>query len=604
MATKPSNQKPIDKKNAVPTLPKPPYTIYSIFFRLERAYIIQTSTGTIDEEILASLVPNHEDPLDFPRPKKYENIVLPPYWYSRSHNDAFQKKRKHRKRKGRLDLKTLSKTISSCWRKAQANDEESVKYCNKLAEFELKKYNVEMNKVKAPVAIAKSITFVPSQAQAQLPPRIHCLDQGVIDGIMMRPNQPQTLPQGANVMRNIQMDNLNKSAAAMQVMQARQQEGIGGTLRPSQNAMKNAMDIYQGITLRQAQEIRHQLAMRKLKSFMEAYNSPMHIGTSKLGGAGAGASLGSLPNNLMNGAPVPRAGGLQAGPGLVNNGLAHAPRGQLPESMASMSQLRNNRLPNGMMMPRYPPTRMHAPMTTSANDEAQAARDMMTLAAQPRLGSIVSLGSANRSTSSSPDSAAAPRVPSPPSNNNGREHAIPADVTSSNLQEEPKRAMEPSKKDKAICLFIPSDDDVLDAVHSFPRCHCIELFEKTQNDDSPGKIGQVGLRCFHCKEICYPSKRDTIYDNVLNFQRNHLEVCKSFPEKMKMKYKNLLQEEYWNKKQQLPYEFLKAYYAEAASEIGLRDGQDGLVFGGPPNRSGVPSEKLKTLIDAAVLMRR
>jgi hypothetical protein len=46
--------------------------------------------------------------------------------------------------------------------------------------------------------------------------------------------------------------------------------------------------------------------------------------------------------------------------------------------------------------------------------------------------------------------------------------------------------------------------------------------------------------------------------------------------------------------------FLRAYYAEAASELGLVDSPDGgLVFGAPQNTSGVPSKRLMSLLGAA-----
>lgn len=114
-----------------------PYTEYTIFFRLERAHILQSS-GIIDEEIMSSLDPNHKDALEFPRPAKYQSVSLSPYWYSSAHKAAIEKKRKHRKRQGRLDLKTLSRTISASWRSA---DPVVVEYCRKLARSQLEKYN-------------------------------------------------------------------------------------------------------------------------------------------------------------------------------------------------------------------------------------------------------------------------------------------------------------------------------------------------------------------------------------------------------------------------------------------------------------------------------
>ncbi|KAL9189755.1 hypothetical protein ACHAXT_009430 [Thalassiosira profunda] len=123
------------------SIPKP-YTEYTIFFRLERARILQQQ-GIIDEETVQSLDPSHADDLEFPRPAGYEKITMPPFWYSSSHKAVVEKKRKHRKREGRMDLKTMSKTISASWRNAPP---EVVHYCRRLARGELERYNGLMEK--------------------------------------------------------------------------------------------------------------------------------------------------------------------------------------------------------------------------------------------------------------------------------------------------------------------------------------------------------------------------------------------------------------------------------------------------------------------------
>jgi hypothetical protein len=41
------------------------------------------------------------------------------------------------------------------------------------------------------------------------------------------------------------------------------------------------------------------------------------------------------------------------------------------------------------------------------------------------------------------------------------------------------------------------------------------------------------------------------------------------------------------------------YYAEAARELGMVDTPNGLFFGAPPNTSGTPSEKLRTIMKIA-----
>ena len=76
----------------------------------------------------------------------------------------------------------------------------------------------------------------------------------------------------------------------------------------------------------------------------------------------------------------------------------------------------------------------------------------------------------------------------------------------------------------------------------------------------------------------------------------HLKACQYIPDDLKTKYKSLLDQNHQLKK---PQKYVKAYYAEAARELGLVDTPDGLFFGSAPNSSGTPSERLGTLIGAA-----
>lgn len=164
----------------------------------------------------------------------------------------------------------------------------------------------------------------------------------------------------------------------------------------------------------------------------------------------------------------------------------------------------------------------------------------------------------------------------------------------------------------ATCLFIESDSTFLDPVHNFLRCRCIELFVVNQNHmmgpvrgACPSRLGQVGLRCFFCKDaprqelakqaVSFPTKLETIFESIRNYQRSHLNACPCIPEQVKAEYKILLEQESPLTK---PVKYVKAYYAEAASELGLIDGPNGLIFGAPANMTGVPSERLRALIEA------
>lgn len=162
-------------------------------------------------------------------------------------------------------------------------------------------------------------------------------------------------------------------------------------------------------------------------------------------------------------------------------------------------------------------------------------------------------------------------------------------------------------------LLIPSAHVLLDPVHYFLQNECIQVFVTTEEDMTaqgrgarPSKVGQVGLRCFFCKDVpkknlakqavCFPSKRANIFESVRNFQRTHVIACQCIPEHMKMKYKTLNEQGGLQKRSQ---KYMKAYYAEAAIELGIVDSPNGLMFGNAPNKSGIPSKGLQALIQAA-----
>lgn len=154
-------------------------------------------------------------------------------------------------------------------------------------------------------------------------------------------------------------------------------------------------------------------------------------------------------------------------------------------------------------------------------------------------------------------------------------------------------------------LTIPSDAIVLDRVNNFLRGECIEIFTVTYDE----LVLQVGFRCSYCKCLprgvlakqahFFPSRRDTIFECVRNFKRSHVEACPCIPESTKAEYKIWVQSDDDPRKKS--HQYLKAYYAEAASEIGLIDDttKRGLAFGGPPNTTGKPSERLRLLLQAS-----
>lgn len=203
-------------------LPPKPYTEYTIFFRLERTFLLQ-STGIIDDEVVSSLDPNHQDPLEFPRPPRYQGLALPPYWYSSSHKKAIEKRRKHRKREGRMDLKTLSKTISVSWRNAERG---IIEYCRMLARAETETYNKVMDEIMAKrengcSAAAESVgnnTSPSPQVFAMQPVNSQVQVHGA-SSVPMPAVSPSTTPPAGNSMMH-QGSNFNKVMGYGQISEA------------------------------------------------------------------------------------------------------------------------------------------------------------------------------------------------------------------------------------------------------------------------------------------------------------------------------------------------------------------------------------------------
>ena len=75
---------------------------YTLFFRLERAHILQKEcpagtkmTDRIDKEVLDLIEQGvRPDPVEFPRPQRYADLVLSPYWFSSLHQKDYERKRK------------------------------------------------------------------------------------------------------------------------------------------------------------------------------------------------------------------------------------------------------------------------------------------------------------------------------------------------------------------------------------------------------------------------------------------------------------------------------------------------------------------------------
>jgi hypothetical protein len=124
----------MDTKSKQKTKAPKPYTAYTIFWRLERLWIIRERECKDARKTYASFNPYHFDPLEleYPRPAKYKDLILPPYWYSSLH----KRNRKHRKQEGSISKSELTALISKSWHNVEP---EIFEYCTKIAEAAMQK---------------------------------------------------------------------------------------------------------------------------------------------------------------------------------------------------------------------------------------------------------------------------------------------------------------------------------------------------------------------------------------------------------------------------------------------------------------------------------
>ena len=102
-------------------------------------------------------------------------------------------------------------------------------------------------------------------------------------------------------------------------------------------------------------------------------------------------------------------------------------------------------------------------------------------------------------------------------------------------------------REPILTLALPTDAQHLNPIHHFVRRN-IEVFSATEEDvaaPSPGrkialKVGQVGLRCIHCRyetntrkrtkrAVCYPSSIARVYNCVSDMKFDHFSNCPYMP---------------------------------------------------------------------------
>jgi hypothetical protein len=122
----------------------------------------------------------------------------------------------------------------------------------------------------------------------------------------------------------------------------------------------------------------------------------------------------------------------------------------------------------------------------------------------------------------------------------------------------------------------------------------VEIFVATQEDvdaPAPGRkhpvvVGQVGLRCVHCRNtvrssdrvkraVCYPSSIQRIYRTVIDMKLDHFQYCPFVPPALKQHLSDLKQVNARSTGTTMQY------FVRSAEKIGLVNGPSGIRMGQP-----------------------
>ena len=148
-------------------------------------------------------------------------------------------------------------------------------------------------------------------------------------------------------------------------------------------------------------------------------------------------------------------------------------------------------------------------------------------------------------------------------------------------------------------LAEPEDARYLNAVHCFVRQN-VEVFSADEQEVSlpaPGRksqitIGQIGIRCIHCKHLqfkdrvkramCYPPSVSGIYHSISNMKFDHFGACRGLTPAKRQEFASLKSECY-SKGSKLGRPHAQGsstarYYTESALKLGLTDTPSGIRY--------------------------
>lgn len=156
----------------------------------------------------------------------------------------------------------------------------------------------------------------------------------------------------------------------------------------------------------------------------------------------------------------------------------------------------------------------------------------------------------------------------------------------------------------SVSLATKDDTESLSPLHCFMRRYCVEAFTASPDDISIpryGKshssrvvLGQVGIRCIHCKHrpakmrqeraVCFPSSLKNIYHSIETWQRRHSLVCHDIPEWVRSSLSDLIE------RSRAGAGGRRQYWEESATKLGMVTTQDGIRFVRPPGELHVEDE--------------
>ena len=154
-----------------------------------------------------------------------------------------------------------------------------------------------------------------------------------------------------------------------------------------------------------------------------------------------------------------------------------------------------------------------------------------------------------------------------------------------NVKEESRASSEPSQD--TLLLALPEDVMAL----SKPLCiirENVEVFRATSRDvdaPAPGRknpvsVGQVGLRCIHCRHmsdrvkraVCYPSSLHRFYRTITDMKLDHFTACPGVPQEIKGALDNL------KVLSSRSTGTTMRYFVDSAMKLGLVDTDGGVRF--------------------------